>query len=364
MPNRSTRKVVLAGGGTAGHIEPALAIGRWIRENYPDCEISFLGSKNGLETELVPGAGFHLTLIEKAPLPRSLSLSTLMWPLRFFRSILQASLELNGASALIGFGGYISSSAYIAARIKRVPIFVHEANALPGWANSLGLRLGGKGMVGFLSTSQVSTLWKSATYVGIPLRSEILKAANLSLSERMDVRRRKAQEWNFNSERPIVLVFGGSQGSRRINEVIDSSKDLIAQSGIQLVHAVGKKNDLPSPTPGYTAVHYFSDLYDAYIAADLVISRSGAVTCHELGAVNRYAVLVPLPIGNGEQRLNGQMLVDAELATVVDDKDFTQEWISEHLLGLVARGRKYLRRATFASSLNAVELMGAIIKKN
>ena len=364
MPAKNQKKIVLAGGGTAGHIEPALAVGRWIQRNYPDCAITFLGTKSGLETQLIPSAGFHLSLIEKAPLPRSLSLSTLLWPIRFVRSIRQAGAELDGASMLIGFGGYVSSSAYLAARLKKVPILVHEANALPGWANSLGLRMGGKGMVGFRSTLAVNALWDSATYVGIPLRSEILHASDLSLPERKDARNRKAKEWNFNAERPIVLVFGGSQGSRHINDVISASKDLIARSGIQVVHAVGKKNDLPDASPGYTPVHYFTDLHEAYIAADLVISRSGAVTCHELAAVNRYSVLVPLPIGNGEQRFNGQMLVEAELATLISDGEFTKEWLSDHLLGLVAQGKKISEGVPHPRvPLNAVDLIGELIKR-
>lgn len=355
-------KILLAGGGTAGHIEPALAVGRWITQNFGDARIEFLGTAEGLETRLVPEAGFTLNAITKAPLPRSMRPSALAWPWKFLNSILQTWSAMRGVDLLIGFGGYVCSAAYIVARIKKIPIIVHEANAVPGWANKLGARLGAKVLISFESSRVFGKQWRAAQLVGIPLRSEILSVATLDSSTRAALRVKKAQQWGINPDRPIVLVFGGSQGSQHLNKVITESINLISSHGIQVVHAVGRANQLPEESANYKPVPYFEDLPQAYCAADLVICRSGAVTCHELMAIGSYALLVPLAIGNGEQKLNGQTLVESGAAAMIENKNFTNEWLANNLLGLIAAGKKFNSTSHEAQvPLDAVNKIGQLI---
>ena len=334
------KKIVLAGGGTAGHVEPALAVANWLKVSHPEVRIEFVGTLKGLENELVPAAGFLLRIISKAPFPRRISFGLLVWPFKFTKSLLDSFAILKGADLVIGFGGYVSSPIYVMARFRGIQILIHEANANPGWANRLGARLGGRALISFEKTRQYGEPWKSASYVGIPLRAEICKVAETSKSERDLIRVKKAKEWGFNPEKPIVLVFGGSLGSQHINSVIENSLSLISKSGIQVVHGVGRNNALPSRTESYLPVPYFSDIPEAYASADLIICRSGAVTCHELGVIGTYALLVPLSVGNGEQKLNGEELVAANAATMISNRNFTTQWLSENLLGLLSTGKK------------------------
>jgi UDP-N-acetylglucosamine--N-acetylmuramyl-(pentapeptide) pyrophosphoryl-undecaprenol N-acetylglucosamine transferase len=334
-------KILLAGGGTAGHVEPALAVGRWITQNVGSARIEFLGTAQGLESRLVPEAGFTLNAIAKAPFPRTLKPSALLWPWRFLRSILQTWRAMRGVDLLIGFGGYVCTAAYIVARLKKISIIVHEANAVPGWANKLGARLGATVLISFESSRGLGRSWKDAQLVGIPLRNEVLSIAALDHSAHAVLREQKAQQWGIDPDRPIVLVFGGSQGSQHMNKVIAESINLIVSHGIQVVHAVGRANPLPKGSANYKPVPYFEDLPQAYCAADLIICRSGAVTCHELMAIGSYALLVPLAIGNGEQRLNGSALVESGAASMVENSNFTTEWLSNNLLGLITAGKKF-----------------------
>ena len=360
-----TNKVILAGGGTAGHVEPALAVGQWLQKNRPEIVCEFVGTAEGLENQLVPSSGFVLHRIKKVPLPRGLSLRTLAWPFSFLQSVSQARKAIEGAHVVVGFGGYVCASVYVAARLQKIPIVVHEANALPGWANRLGVKLGGQPIIAFEKSRSAQSSWANAEIVGIPLRSAIVELSQAEASKREEIKLRKCKEWGFVPHRPIVLVFGGSQGSQHINKVIAESRDLISRSGLQVIHGVGRENILPAAGDGYKAVHYFDDLPESYIASDLVISRSGAVTCHELSALGKYALLIPLDIGNGEQKFNGESLVAADAAAMVANREFTAGWLSTHILGLIEAGKKWNSSShPVLVPLNAAQRIGNLIIKS
>lgn len=358
-------KVILAGGGTAGHVEPALAVARWLQANRPEITCEFVGTAQGLETILVPTAGFTLHLIRKVPLLRGISPKLITWPFFFLQSVNQTRKAINGAAVVVGFGGYVCAPVYLAARLQKIPIIVHEANALPGWANRLGVKVGGQPIVAFEKSKSADKSWANAQVVGIPLRSAIVDLAQADLPHREEIKMRKCKEWGFDPNRPIVIVFGGSQGSQHINRVIEESRDLISRSGLQVIHGIGRNNVLPQSSNGYKAIHYFDDLPEAYISSDLVISRSGAVTCHEISALGKYALLVPLDIGNGEQKMNGEALVVAGAATMVANTEFTSRYLSNHILGLVAAGKKWgsIKREPLVP-LNAAQRIGNLITES
>jgi UDP-N-acetylglucosamine--N-acetylmuramyl-(pentapeptide) pyrophosphoryl-undecaprenol N-acetylglucosamine transferase len=356
------QKVIFAGGGTAGHVEPALAVGSWLKANRPEILCEFVGTAEGLENHLVPSSGFTLHRISKVPLPRGLSPQTFTWPLSFLQSVSQARKAIKGADVVVGFGGYVCASVYVAARLKKIPIIVHEANALPGWANRLGVKLGGSPIVAFEKSRSAHPTWARAENVGIPLRPSIVELSQADEESREEIKTRKCKEWGFDPERPVLLVFGGSQGSQHINRVIEESRDLLSRTGVQVIHGVGRNNPLPVAGDGYKAIHYFDDLPEAYIASDLVICRSGAVTCHELSALRKYALLIPLDIGNGEQKLNGESLVDVGAAGMVGNGEFTSRWFSENILGLIAAGKKWNSTSHPALvPLNAAQRIGNLI---
>lgn len=328
------KKIVLAGGGTAGHIEPALAVARELRARYPQLAITFLGTRSGLETTLVPDAGFNLSLISKVKIARSLSPSLLLVPFSLIRSIRQTARILKGADALVGFGGYVSGPAYLAAALTRTPIVIHEANARPGIANRLGARF-----TPFTAVTHAveSGALSSALISGLPLREDVVAAFRAASVDWSSARREAKRELGFVDSKPMIFIFGGSQGSAAINEVVAASHRSLQESGIQILHGVGSRNALPESSAGYRAQNYITDMATAYLAADIVISRSGAVTCAEVNTLGKFALFIPLPIGNGEQALNGLDLVAQGRAEILQQNQFTPEWLISHVQQLLAK---------------------------
>lgn len=318
------RRILLAGGGTAGHIEPALAVADELRKLQPDLICEFLGTDGALEQLLVPQRGYQLRIIKKAVLPRSLDLKAFLFPFRLLDSVRQAMKAVNGADLLIGFGGYVAAPAYIAAFIKRVPIVIHEANAKPGWANRLGKNFAKLVAVNFES---VRREWPGSVFTGMPIRASISRLARAQ--DLQEIRRESCKSWSLNPDLPIVAIFGGSQGSVHINQVV--AEALPSISDLQIVHAVGIKNPLPDSINNYRPFPYFHDMAAIYASADLLITRSGAVTCSEIFALGKYAILIPLPHGNGEQLDNAQALAQKGSALVITDQDFTADWLVENI---------------------------------
>lgn len=327
------KRVVLAGGGTAGHIEPALAVARELRRHYPNLEITFLGTRSGLETRLVPDAGFHLSLIGKVKIARSLSPSLLLIPFTLLRSVAQSVAILRHADALIGFGGYVSGPAYCAAAITRTPIIVHEANAHPGIANRLGAYL--TRFTAITHPVDKGPLSRGLL-AGLPLREDVVSAYREASSDWKKARSEAKSALGFSITQPLIFIFGGSQGSVAINAVIAKSQQSLQSAGIQILHGVGASNALPESTGIYRAENYITDMATAYLAADIVISRSGAVTCAEVNTLGRFALFIPLPVGNGEQELNGRDLVTQGRAQILQQSEFTPEWLISHVDQLIA----------------------------
>ena len=325
--------VVLAGGGTAGHVEPALAVARQWKISHPNDRLIFLGTSSGLETTLVPAANFELHLIPRVRISRRPSATWLNIPFDLLSSVLAAKKVIKGADVVIGFGGYVSAPAYIAAKISGVPIVIHEANAKPGWANRLGAAFSENLAV---AHPVDSGKFEHALLAGLPLRSDVAQGFNASQSNWAAARNAAKLRLGFPVDAPLIFVMGGSQGSVAINKVIESSVELFNQQGLSVLHSVGKLNALPQAKGGYRPVAYVDAMADAYLAADVIIGRSGAVTCSEFRALGRYALFVPLPIGNGEQFVNAASLVADARAQVISQKEFTADYLKSHIAGLLA----------------------------
>jgi UDP-N-acetylglucosamine--N-acetylmuramyl-(pentapeptide) pyrophosphoryl-undecaprenol N-acetylglucosamine transferase len=320
--------VVLAGGGTAGHIEPALALADALRRQDPSTGITALGTERGLETKLVPERGYQLELIPAVPLPRKPTPALLTVPGRLRGTIRKAQdiIERNRADAVVGFGGYVALPAYFAAKRAGVPIIVHEANARPGLANKIGSRY-----TDFVAVSTPDSKLRGARYIGIPLRRAI------ATLDRAVMRPQARELFGLEQFRPTLLVSGGSQGARRLNEVVQSVVPQLQQAGVQVLHAVGPKNELPQVQdvpglPPYRPMPYVERMDLAYAAADMMLCRAGAMTVAELSAVGLPAAYVPLPVGNGEQRLNAQPVVKAGGGLLIDDAELTGDWLLRELL--------------------------------
>jgi UDP-N-acetylglucosamine--N-acetylmuramyl-(pentapeptide) pyrophosphoryl-undecaprenol N-acetylglucosamine transferase len=338
--------VVLAGGGTAGHIEPALALADALRREDPQVAITCLGTERGLETRLVPQRGYELALIPPVPLPRTLTPRLLTVPGRLRGAINAAAgvLDRVRADVVVGFGGYVATPGYLAARKNRVPIVVHEANPRPGLANRLGARF-----TEYVAVAHPDTSLPHARYVGIPLRQEIANLDRLSIGD-------KARgHFGLRPDLPTLLVFGGSQGARSLNRAVVAAAGQIRAAGIQVLHIVGPKNTEEPPAapdgPPYVTLPYCDRMDLAYAAADLAMCRAGAMTCAELPAVGLPAAYVPLPHGNGEQRLNAQPIVDAGGGLLVEDAELTPEWIRQALLPVLSDTERIARMSEAAARM-------------
>ena len=238
--------VVLAGGGTAGHVEPAMAVADALTALDPGIRITALGTARGLETRLVPERGYRLELVTPVPLPRKLNADLARLPARIARSVRETRAVLHevGADVVIGFGGYVALPAYLAAlggRRRRVPVVVHEANARAGMANRVGARTARR----VLSAVPGCGL-RRAEVVGMPVRASIT-----ALDRRRCARQARAH-FGFADDAVVLLVFGGSQGAASINRAVSAAAEALAAAGVAVLHAHGPKNtlDLPTPAPG------------------------------------------------------------------------------------------------------------------
>jgi len=348
-------KIVLAGAGTAGHIEPALAVTDEWRKEFPKCEFEFVGTTAGLENVLVTGAGYKLSTIPKVTLPRSLSPVGLSAPLRFGQALSRSLQIVNGADCVIGFGGYVSAPIYLAAALRRIPFVIHEANAIPGWANKFGALLGGAMAVG---KPVKSGKFRNAEVVGLPLKPAISSALDLAKSDWPAARNSAKAKLGLNSDKLLLLIMGGSQGSAAINSIIASSLANLL-TDFEVIHSVGGKNQLPLASAGYQPVSYIEDMATAYLAADLIIGRSGAITCAEVNALGKYAIFVPLAIGNGEQARNADFLIEQGRAVLVPQSEFSAQWLIKNMPSILMKSRDFMagNESDRAAVANIVKLM-------
>ncbi len=325
--------VVLAGGGTAGHIEPALALADALRRRDPGVGITMLGTPTGMENTLVPARGYNLRHVPRVPLPRKPSVDLLKLPGKLRGAVAAAGKVLDEVQAdvVVGFGGYVSVPAYLAARKRGLPIVVHEANARPGVANRLGARL-----TQFVAVSAPDGGLPHARLVGLPLRRSI------ATLDRPALRVTALAQFGLADGYPTLLVFGGSLGAKRLNEAAAAAAGALGAAGIQVLHAVGREHAeaVVVPTepgaPPYVTVPYLDRMDLAYAAADFALCRGGAMTCAELAAVGLPAAYVPLPIGNGEQRRNALPVVNAGGGILVEDAALDAAWIASTLVPILA----------------------------
>lgn len=348
-------RVVLAGGGTAGHIEPALALADALRRLDAGIGITCVGTERGLETTLVPARGYDLELVPAVPLPRTLTPQLLTMPGRLAGAVnaVAAILDRVQADILVGFGGYVATPAYLAAKRRGIPIVVHEANPRPGLANRLGAKLTEHVFTGFPGGAVAK-----AEFIGTPLRREIAELDRLSMGD-------KARSWfGLQTTRPTLLVFGGSQGARSINEAALAAAPALRSAGVQVLHVVGAKNTVdhepPPGDPQYVLLQYLDRMDLAYAAADLALCRAGAMTCAELTAVGLPAAYVPLPHGNGEQALNAEPIVKGGGGIMVQDSELSGEWIVRTLLPILLDPDRVAIMSEAASRLGRKDAAGTL----
>lgn len=342
-------RILFAGGGTAGHIEPAWATSVAWHQKYPGDEIAFLGTKSGLEVNLIPARDGKLFLIPKVTAPRKLNFSSLLFPIRLIDSVAKSVGIVKNFDVVVGFGGYVAASAYLAAIIARKPIVIHEQNAKVGIANKLGAKFAKSVAVAYPSAAKVLP---GAKVVGNPIRSQLVEAAISAESDWQSARLMAKSKLGVTGK--LVLILGGSSGSMAINKVIAAT----TFKNCTVIHSLGKENELPEATDSYRPVSYIEDMATALLAADLVISRSGAIATTEFAALGNYALFIPLPIGNGEQAKNAEDLVANHRAEVLPQEQFTSEWLNANLERLLSKPMQ----DAYGTNLNSAYLITECIE--
>jgi UDP-N-acetylglucosamine--N-acetylmuramyl-(pentapeptide) pyrophosphoryl-undecaprenol N-acetylglucosamine transferase len=333
---------LLTGGGTAGHVNPLLALADAIMVDDPMATVIALGTAEGLETTLVPARGYELATIAKLPFPRKPNAYAISFLPKFAKAIADCRkiLKSRQIDIVVGFGGYASAPAYLAARLERVPVVIHEANALPGMANKLGAGSAAKIGVAFKSTPL-----NNSEFVGMPLRKEIEQIAKSS------DKKAARKHFGLDADTFTVLVTGGSLGAKRINEVVEESRPLLIAAGIQVLHIVGGKSDLPPvKTKGYVRLSYCDRMDLAIAAADFAISRAGASTVSEFAAVGLAALYLPYSVGNGEQARNIQGLLESGGAITISDADFSRDYVASQLVPLLSSSKRMAEMAKAAKA--------------
>ena len=284
-------KIVIAGGGTAGHVLPALAVANEIRNRFNHAELVFIGSKGGADEKLIPVENYQIKYLPKADFPRKINLSALAFIPRFSTALIKSLLLLRGANIAIGFGGYVATPMYVAARILNIPIAIHEANAVPGLANRVGRR-----WAKVIAVFNPVSSWKNQHVIGFPMRKSITDSAKLNGKELLLAKEAARKE--------LGLTLEGT-GKSTLVKTIDSEN--------------------------YLQIPYLAKMESAYLAADFVVARGGAGTCAEIEAMGLPAIFIPLSIGNGEQVANAERYAARGSAKILLNSNLT----SGNLLSII-----------------------------
>ena len=338
---------LLTGGGTAGHVNPLLTIASALTKKDATNTVFVLGTNEGLESRLVPEAGLQLLVIDKLPFPRKIAFSALAFPIRFLRAVgkVKKYLKQHQVDAVVGFGGYVSAPAYLAAKQLRLPLIIHEGNALPGIANRFGNRFATAAGKAFRSAEL-----NHAEFVGMPIRPAITALA----TKKDSAAARKF--FGLKPDTSTLLVTGGSLGAKIINETIDRSRAVLSAAGIQVLHIIGGSSELSEVSePEYRRVRYVDRMELAIAASDFAVSRAGAATVSEFCAVGLPALYIPYAVGNGEQKFNLQDVLAAGGAITTTDREFNEQYVRGSLIPVISDSKRLAQMSEAARQAGVLD---------
>ena len=324
-------KVLFAGGGTAGHINPALAVAGYLRELEPDVQILYIGAKGGMEERLVPAAGYEFRSITVSGFQRKLSWKNVRRNAAAVVRVFTASREARKIirefkpDICVGTGGYVAGPVIREAIKLKIPAVIHEQNAFPGVTNKVLSKKADRTMLAVSDAQRYLPDEAHCVVTGNPVRQEVIRAKRAEARKKLGL-----------DDRPLILSFGGSLGARKINEAV---ADLLVQSvktgRFQHIHGYGqwgrwfpelmkKKGIDLSAHPELDVREYISNMPDCLAAADLVICRAGAITLSEIQAQGKASILIPSPnVAENHQYHNAMALVDRGAAAILEEKDLT-----------------------------------------
>jgi UDP-N-acetylglucosamine--N-acetylmuramyl-(pentapeptide) pyrophosphoryl-undecaprenol N-acetylglucosamine transferase len=326
-------RVVFAGGGTGGHVYPALAVAEELMKKCPDSKILFIGGTRGIEQKIIGSSGFPVKTIPVIGFPRKLSLEIFVFPWKLGISIIRSLRILSGfkPSLIMATGGYVSGPPVIAARFLKIPVTIQEPNSFPGITNRKLARFADMIFLGFQDAKRFFTGGVETIYTGIPVRKEIGAKDRES----------SARSFGLDPAVKTLLVFGGSQGSLAINKAFSRIVEPLAERGVQVLWQAG---DAEFPAwkeyDGWGGkIHvlpYITNMADAYAASDLVLARAGAMSIAEITACGIPAIFIPLPWATANhQEYNARSIEAAGGAKVILEKNLTPELLLNEIVGIL-----------------------------
>lgn len=358
-------KVLIVGGGTAGHVLPGVAIGsELVTRGLSRDEVHFVGSERGVESKLVPEAGFEVTLLPGRGIARRLTTDNVGAVIGLMKAFArsQSILRSRRPDVVVALGGYASVPAGLWAVALRVPVVVAEQNAVPGLANRIIGRFARSCAVSYEGTDLPRAVW-----TGNPVRPEILDVANNYMARRAEAR----ALFGIDDTESLVVVFGGSLGARTINDATIGALDQLAERDDVVVrHIIGRRDhaEISARAAGkqralrYEPIEYEDDMASVFAAADLVICRAGATSCAELAVTNTPSVLIPLPGAPGDhQTANARALEAVGGAEIISDANFDSAAMSEVIERLLGSPTDLEAMRTGAAKAARPDAAGAVV---
>lgn len=342
-----TLKVVIAGGGTGGHIYPGIAIAKYLQSRDKDIDIIFIGTRKGLEMDLVPREGYKLELISVSGFERKISFDTLLTVKKAFKGLSESKRILRQfkPDIVIGTGGYVCGPVVFSSWLMGIPAIIHEQNVIPGVANKLSAKFVKKIAISFEESKKYFKNKSKLVYTGNPIRGEILKAD----------RKKALASLGLSEDTPIIMSAGGSRGARPLNEAMVDLIDknikrnrryqvIMSTGKNQYEHVLGmlkdKKIDVDK-TKNIRVLPYIYEMENALAASDIVISRAGAIMLSELTALGIPSVLVPSPyVANNHQEYNARALEKAGASIVILEKDLKNIDLESKVFQMINNDKK------------------------
>lgn len=359
----TTYRIMISGGGTGGHIFPAVAVAEEWKAQYPQSEILFVGAQGKMEMQKVPDAGFNIVGLPIRGLQRKLTLKNLLLPFYIIRSLVQSFQLVSSFKphAVAGFGGYASAPLLFTAAVKGIPIIIQEQNSYAGLANKVLSKWAKKICVAYDDMQQFFPKDK-LTYTGNPIRLNVLKSLQQSHASIKST-------WGLNEEKKTVLVIGGSLGATTINKSIEACLPLLKALDVQVIWQTGNRDaerlaTFTSDSVKVTA--FIKEMDKAYGAADYIVSRAGAIAVSELAIVGKPVILIPSPnVTEDHQTKNAMALVKKDAAILVKDAEAVTQLgnVLSDLIKDKSNSDKIARNIAALAKPNASKDIVALIKK-
>ena len=322
MSTQPTYRILISGGGTGGHIYPAIAIANAWKERHPGSEILFVGAQGKMEMQKVPEAGYSIKGLPVAGLQRSLSLANLSFPIKLLKSLKMATQIVKDfqPDAVVGVGGYASGPVLFAAQRKGIPTLVQEQNSYAGLTNKLLAKRANTICVAYPEMEQFFPLEK-IHLTGNPVRKDIL-----DLKDKKD---KALEHFGLNTEKPVILILGGSLGARTLNQAMLQDMAILEKDGYQVLWQSGKfyfkEMSEKLAESGLKHIHlreFIREMDLAYAAADLIVSRAGALSVSELSLVGKPVIFIPSPnVAEDHQTKNAMAFVNRQAAVLLKDSE-------------------------------------------